>query len=90
MSPLETLFRLEIDYHRRLRTLAPASPDADFLHTSYALQFHYESLLASLGRITPRDVELLRERLSLAGDIRDVLAARDSIKQLLGICLITA
>ncbi len=38
MSPLERLFRLEIEFHRRLRTEAAGSGDASSLHTSYALQ----------------------------------------------------
>jgi hypothetical protein len=45
MSPLEKLFRLEIDFHRRLRTLAPHEPDTGSVHTSYALQSGYEPLL---------------------------------------------
>jgi hypothetical protein len=84
MSPLETLFRLEMDFHRRLRTQAPGTADTRSLHTSYALQSGYEPLIRSLGTITARDVETLRARLTLAGDTRDVLAARDSLKLLLG------
>jgi hypothetical protein len=38
VSPLETLFRLEIEFHRRLRTTAPGTAEASSLHTSYALQ----------------------------------------------------
>jgi hypothetical protein len=85
MSPLEILFRLEIDYQRRLRTLAPCMPDACSLHTSYALQFGYDSLLRSLSLVTAREVEALRERLIMTSDTRDILAAHDSLKQLLGI-----
>ena len=90
MSPLEMLFRLEIDYHRRLRTLAAGMPDAGSLHTSYALHFGYESLLGSLGPVTARDVETLRERLAPASDTRDVFNARESVKKLLGIRLLDA
>ena len=85
MSPLEHLFRLEIDFHRRLRTQAPGTADVGSLHTSYALQFGYDQLIRSLGPVTARDVEMLRERLAMAGDTRDVLKARDSVGQLLGI-----
>jgi hypothetical protein len=46
------------------------------------------NLIRSLGPITAHDVEILRERLTLAGDTRDVLAARDSIKQFLGLRLL--
>jgi hypothetical protein len=80
VSPLEQLFRLEIDFHRRLRTQAPGTSDAASLHTSYALQFGYDRLIRSLGPVTNRDVETLRERLAMAGDTRDLLAARDSVR----------
>ena len=85
MSPLEQLFRLEIEFHRRLRTLAPGTADASSVHASYALQAGYEQLIRSIGPIAAQDVESLRERLTLAGDTRDVLATRDSLKQLLGL-----
>jgi hypothetical protein len=88
VSPLEQLFRLEIDFHRRLRTQAPGTSDAASLHTSYALQFGYDRLIRSLGPVTNRDVETLRERLAMAGDTRDLLAARDSVRRLLGIRLL--
>lgn len=87
MSPLEQLFRLEIELHHRLRTQAPGTGDASSVHASYALQSGYDRLLRSLGPVADRDVETLRERLTLAGDARDVLAARDSLKQVLGIRL---
>jgi hypothetical protein len=85
VSPLEKLFRLEIDFHRRLRTQAPGAADAASLHTSYALQSGYDQLLRSLGSITAQDVERLHDRLLLAGDARDILKARDSLKALLGL-----
>ena len=85
MSPLERLFRLETEFHRRLRTEAPGTADARALHTSYALQAGYELLIRALGTVTAEDIERLHDRLALANDPRDVLAARDSLKQLLGI-----
>jgi hypothetical protein len=85
MMPLETLYRLEIEFHRRLRTLAPGTADTGGLHTSYALQAGYEQYIAAIGPVTARDVESLRERLTMGGDTRDILAARDSLKQLLGL-----
>jgi len=88
VSPLEQLFRLEIEFHRCLRTQAPGTGDANSVHASYALQSGYERLLCSLGHVAARDVETLRERLTLAGDARDVLAARDSLKYLLGLRLL--
>ncbi len=41
-----------------------------------------------MGAIAACDLETLRERLTLAGDARDVLNARDSVSLLLGIHLI--
>jgi hypothetical protein len=85
MSPLEKLFRLEIDFHCRLRTLAPHEPDTGGVHTSYALQSGYEPLLRQLGRVTNQDIELLRHRLTPSADARDITAAGDSLKELLHI-----
>ena len=85
MLPLEKLFRLEIEFHRRLRTQAPGTADARALHTSYALQSGYEPLLKQFGRVTAQDIDFLAERFHLAGDARDVLAARDSLTRLLGL-----
>jgi hypothetical protein len=42
-------------------------------------------LIRSVGNVTAHDVKMLRERLTLAADPRDVLAACDSVEQLLGI-----
>ena len=80
MPPLEKLFRLEIEFHRRLRTQTPGTADARALHTSYALQAGYEPLIRQLGSVTAQDVERLHARLALAGDPRDLLAVRDSLK----------
>jgi len=88
VSPLEKLFRLEIEFHRRLRAAAPGTIDAGSLHTSYALQTGYEPLIRASSPFTAQDIESLRERFTLAGDARDLLAARDSLKQLLGIRLL--
>jgi hypothetical protein len=49
MMPLEQLFRLEIESHRRLRTQAPGIADPSGLHTSYALQSGYEPLIRAVG-----------------------------------------
>jgi hypothetical protein len=85
MTPLERLFRHEVEFHRQLRTLAPGTVDARALHTSYALQAGYESLIRAVGGVTDQEVERAYARLALAGDPRDVLAARDSLKWLLGL-----
>jgi hypothetical protein len=85
MTPLERLFRLEVEFHRRLRTQAPGTADARALHTSYALQAGYESLIRGAGGVSAQEVERLHASLALVGDPRDLLAARDSLKQLLGL-----
>jgi hypothetical protein len=85
MTPLEQLFVLEIDFQCKLRTNAPGTTDPTALHTSYALQSGYEPLLRRIGRVTAQDIERLAERFMLAGDSRDVLAARDSLTRLLGL-----
>lgn len=85
MAPLEQLFSLEIEFHRRLRSEAPGTADASALHTSYALQSGYVSLLRRLGRVTLRDIKRMADRFILVGDVRDVLAARDSLAGLLGL-----
>jgi hypothetical protein len=87
MPPLERLFRLEIEFHRKLRTQAPGTIDAGALHTSYALQAGYERLIGAVGTITAGDLDRLHARLTKAGDPRDVLAARDSLKRLLGLAV---
>lgn len=90
ISPLEKLFQLELDFHRRLRTEAPVTADATGLRTSYALQTGYEQLIPAVGTINARQIEQLRERITLAEDTRDLLAAHDSLKQLLGLPLLDA
>jgi hypothetical protein len=84
MSLLGTRFGLEVEFHRLLRAAARDAGDAASLHTSYALQTGYEGLLVRIGPASRRDLEVLRERLMLCGDQRDVLAARDSLAHLLG------
>jgi hypothetical protein len=85
MPPLERLFRLEIEFHRRLRTQAPGTADTSALHTSYALQAGYEPLIGAAGAVTAPELDRLSARLALAGDPRDVRAARHSLGRLLGL-----
>ncbi len=85
MTALERLFLLEVEFHRHLRTQALGTADSGSLHTSYALQSGYESLIRAVGNPTAHDIELLHQRHALAADTRDILAARDSLKQLLGL-----
>jgi hypothetical protein len=85
MSPLESLFRLEIEFHHCLRRLPDCTRDLAGLHTSYALQAGYEPLLLSLGTVTAKDVAHLQSRLLINADTRDVSAAASSLKLLLGI-----
>jgi hypothetical protein len=84
MTPLEKLFYLEIEFHRRLRAHAPNTADATALHTCYALRCGYEPLIRAAGRFIADDVERIRQRYALVADLRDLLAARDSLRQLLG------
>ena len=85
MPPLERLFLLEVEFHRRLRTQAPGTADTSALHTSYALQSGYESLIRAVGTVTAGDIERIRRRHARASDARDLLAARNSLEQLLGL-----
>ena len=90
VPPLEMLFRLEIEFHRRLRSTAAGVAETSSLHTSYALQSGYEQLIPAVGTVTARQIEQLRERFTLEFDTRDLLTARDSLKSLLGIRLLEA
>jgi hypothetical protein len=85
VSPLEKLFRLEIDFHRRLRTQAPGTADARALHTSFALQSGYEPLIHEIGSITEADLRAMHDHLLLTGDPRDVLEACKSLRQCLSL-----
>jgi hypothetical protein len=65
MSPLERLFRFEVEYHRCSRAACePAGVGAT--HTSYALQHGYEGLIRSVGATTGREVEALATKLTMA------------------------
>jgi hypothetical protein len=85
MAPLERLFALEVEFYHRLRTEAPRTVDASAVHTSYALEARYESLLRAAGRVSAGDLARLAARHLAAGDARDVLAARDSLTRWLGL-----
>jgi hypothetical protein len=64
---------------------APRTADARALPTSYALQSGYGGLIRSAGTATAQDIDRLHARLTLAGDARDLFAARDSLRRLLGL-----
>jgi hypothetical protein len=85
MAPLEQLFVLELEFHRKMRQVASSTDDGAAVHTSFALQSGYEALLRAVGPVTIGDVERLAVRYTLAGDVRDVLRARDSLAALLGL-----
>jgi hypothetical protein len=68
--------------------LEPIMAVPPVLDTNYALQNAYEGLIAAAGRLSAREVEDLAPRPQLAGDARDVLAARGSLKRLLGLGLL--
>jgi hypothetical protein len=79
MAPLDRVFALEVEFHRRLRCQAPGIADSAALHTSYALQSGYEALLYRIGRVTRQDVDRLTEEFTRTGDPRDALAARSFV-----------
>jgi hypothetical protein len=85
MSTIERLFTLEIEFHRRLRTEAPGTTDVSSLHTSYALQSGYIELIRAVGLVSGKQLKAIQDRQMLSSDARDVIAARDSLKRLLGI-----
>ena len=76
MAPLERLFAYEIEFHRRLRTELAAFQDLGGLHTSYALGLGYEPIIRAVGSVS---------KMTLAGDVRDVLKARDSVMRVLSV-----
>jgi hypothetical protein len=82
VEPLEQLFAMEVEYHRRLRCEVRGD-DAVSLPTSPALQSGYDPLLRGIGHVSPRDIEWLADRFILTGDARDVLNARESLARLL-------
>ena len=57
--------------------------EAAGIHTSYALQNHYEPLLRMLGAIEPSDLAKATERMMGMGDPRDVQAAFHSLRRLI-------
>jgi hypothetical protein len=86
MTALEQLFALEIEFHRKLRCEAAGTQDVAALHAIYAQQAGYDQLIAQLGgSVTFQTIERLRAQHGLGGDVRDLLAARDSLACLLGL-----
>jgi hypothetical protein len=86
MTPLQQLFALEVEFHRRLHCEAVGSQDLAAMHAGYAQQAGYDPLIAQLGNaVTFQSIERLRAKHGRAGDVRDVLAARDSLACLLGL-----
>jgi hypothetical protein len=85
VTALERLFRLEVEFHRRLRTEIPRSLESQGLHTSYALQSGYEYLIQLARAARGADLEALKVRCLAASDARDVLAAQQSLVRILGI-----
>ena len=83
MSVLDRLFRLEIEFHRLFRSEGVNALEAAGIHTSYALQNHYEPLLRTIGVVTPSDLAGAAERLMGMGDPRDVQAAYHSLHRLI-------
>jgi hypothetical protein len=90
MRPLQQLFHLEVEFYRKLRSHANTNADEGDLHTSYALQCGYEELLRAAWRVTPLDIDRLKSNLLPTSDPRDLLAARNAVKQLFGIFTLEA
>lgn len=84
MDPFERLFLLELEFQRRLR-LSARTLESSALHTSYALQAGYEPLMRTMADVTLVAIEKHAQRATLAGDPRDVLAAKDSLIDLFGL-----
>lgn len=84
MSAVETLFRHEVRFFEQVRQSFRTN-EALESHTSFALHHGYEELIRAAAGTTGREVERLAVRLTFIGDTRDVLAARDSVKSILGI-----
>jgi hypothetical protein len=86
MQPLEELFRCELEFHRRVRCEARGLPeDAAAAREAFGVVHGYAELIQAVAGATAKEIELMREKLSLVGDPRDVLAASDSVKQILGL-----
>ncbi len=85
MAPLERLFAYEIEFHRRLRTELAAFQDLGGLHTSYALGLGYEPIIRAVGSVSMREIDGVMKKMTLAGDVRDVLKARDSVMRVLSV-----
>jgi len=83
MSVLDRLFRLEIEFHRLFRSEGVNALEAAGIHTSYALQNHYEPLLRTIGVVAPSDLASATERMMGMGDPRDVQAAYHSLHRLI-------
>jgi len=84
MSAVETLFRHEVRFFEQVRQ-SFRTREALESHTSFALHHGYEELIRAAAGTSGREVERLVVRLTFIGDTRDVLAARDSVKSILGI-----
>ena len=87
MAPLERFFVLEVEFHRKLRTVVAAdAADGGGAYTrAMRCSRGMSRSCGSVGRVTVRDIEQVAAQGARAADARDVLAARDSLTRLLGI-----
>ena len=85
MSPQERLLAFEMEFRRRLREASPGREDDGDMHTSWAMAMGYEMLISQARGSTAAEIVRLSQRMLALGDQRDVMAARDSVMQLLGI-----
>jgi hypothetical protein len=83
MTALDRLYNLEIEFHRLYRAEGISPIDAAGIHTSYAMQNHYEPLLRMLGAIEPSELAEASERMMGMCDPRDVRAAFHSLRQII-------
>jgi hypothetical protein len=85
MPVLDRLYSLEVEFHRQFRAAAADPVEAWSIRTSYALQHGYEPLLRSMGVVDVAMLNSVKERLSRIHDPRDVLAAFQSLRQLIDV-----
>ena len=84
MTPLEQLFAFEVEFYRRLNG---RRGDRRCIVSAHELCIAgwVRGLIPAVGMVSVPDIDVLRARLALRGDPRDVLRARDSVMRILGI-----
>jgi hypothetical protein len=85
MSILDRLYHLEIEFHRLFRAEGINPFEAASVHTSYALQNQYESMLRTMVLVDQSELAKVAERMMGMGDPRDVQAAFHSLRQFISV-----